>query len=56
MKKTLAGMSIAAAIVGGALAGASPASAANGINGNVSCVQGKSITKPVGVWADYDEG
>ena len=55
MKKIFASAAIAAAIAGGALAGASPASAANGINGNVSCVKGKSVTKPVGVWADYDD-
>ena len=54
MNKLLVTTAIAAAITGGALSGASPASAANGINGNVSCVQGNSVTKPVGVWIDYD--
>ena len=54
MKKLLTSAAIGAVIAGGTLAGASPASAANGINGSVSCVAGNSVTKPVGVWIDYD--
>ena len=54
IRKAVTVSAIAAVIAGGALAGASPASAANGINGSVSCVQGNSVTKPVGVWIDYD--
>lgn len=55
MKKVLAATAIAAGLAGGALAGASPANAANGINGNVSCVHDGDATKPVGVWIDYDD-
>jgi hypothetical protein len=37
------------------LALAPPAHAGSGINGNVDCNRGGSVTKPVGTWVDFDD-
>jgi hypothetical protein len=53
MLKTLA-LAVLPLVTGGFVL-ASPAHAGSGINGNVNCVQGTSVTKTVGVWIDYDD-
>ena len=58
MKKLLANATIAAAITGGALAGAGPAAAANQtITAEISCINWlQQYSKPVGVWVDVSKG
>jgi hypothetical protein len=53
MLKKLA-LAVLTLVTGGFILASPTHAAGNGINGNVNCIHGKSTTKPVGVWVDYD--